>query len=290
MLTSPSAVWTAWSVDPLVVVGLLAAGGAYARGLSGRRRRPPRWRSAAVAVGLAAGFVARVSPLEAMSGALASAHMVQHVLLVGVAAPAFALSRPGVVLVRGSPPALRRGVTAVRVRLRLGTPRVRAVLRPAVAWLLYVGALWTWHAAWLYDAALRHEVVHVLEHVSFFGTALVFWSVAVGVRGRHRVDRGQGMFLVFAAALPTILLSALMVFASAPWYEGYATTTAAWGLSHLADQKLAGVIMWVPASAIHVGAVLSLLAAWMRETDRAAAPAAPAMPRGPVDVSEGPST
>jgi cytochrome c oxidase assembly factor CtaG len=74
--------------------------------------------------------------------------------------------------------------------------------------------------------------------------------------------------LVFTMALQSVFLSVLLVFARTPWYDGYASTTRAWGLEHLADQQLAGAIMWVPAGFVYVAAGLALMAAWLRAADR----------------------
>jgi putative membrane protein len=136
-------------------------------------------------------------------------------------------------------------------------------------WLLHVGTLWFWHAAVPYNAALENESLHVLEHASFFVTALLFWHVIIGVRGADRVSNGFGVLLVFAMGMQSVFLSVLLTFARAPWYAGYATTTRLWHLEPLADQQLAGVIMWIPAGLVYLTAALTLVVTWVRgsETD-----------------------
>jgi putative membrane protein len=119
-----------------------------------------------------------------------------------------------------------------------------------------------------YDAALDNQLLHVLEHVSFLVTAVLFWQVVVGVRGAARVSGGLGVLLVFATAMQSVLLSVLLTFARTPWYSGYATTTAPWGLDPLTDQQLAGAIMWIPAGGIYLVVALALLVAWIRATER----------------------
>jgi cytochrome c oxidase assembly factor CtaG len=135
-----------------------------------------------------------------------------------------------------------------RWRRRLGlTHGNLAVLRhPAAVWLLEVGVLWFWHAATPYDAALDNEFLHLVEHASFLVTAVLFWHVVIGIRGAARVSGGLGVLLVFAMAMQSVFLSVLLTFARTPWYSGYAATTAPWGLDPLTDQRLAGVIMWIP--------------------------------------------
>jgi putative membrane protein len=266
---APHDLWGAWNPHPLLLGGLLLAAWAYRRGqASGPRRPVDTWRARCFAAALAALGVALVSPLDALSGALASAHMVQHLLLLLVAAPLLALSAPASAILRGSPLAVRRASGRWRRRLGLTHGNVAVLRHPAAAWLLHVGVLWFWHAAAPYDGALDNEFLHVLEHASFLVTAVLFWHAVIGVRGAARVSGGLGALLVFAMAMQSVFLSALLTFARTPWYSGYATTTAPWGLDPLADQQMAGVIMWIPAGGIYLAAALVLLVTWVRATER----------------------
>ncbi len=113
-----------------------------------------------------------------------------------------------------------------------------------------------------------NELVHVLEHASFLFTAWAFWRVVVGARGAGRVSPGFGVLLIFAMALQSVFLSVLLTFARTPWYAGYAATTTPWGLAQLADQQLAGVIMWIPAGLVYLAAALALMVTWIQGTER----------------------
>jgi putative membrane protein len=272
---APHDLWGAWNLDPVLLVGLAAAGWAYRRGVSRRRSSPAlTWRDRCFVAGLIALAVALVSPLDAVAGVLASAHMVQHVLLVLVAAPLLALSRPTPTLLRGSPPLVRQiAGPGHRELLRRGRSVLRSLRHPATAWLLHVGALWFWHAAGPYDAAVDNHVLHVLEHATFLVTGVLFWRVVITTRDVDRTPYGLGILLVFAMGMQSTFLSALLTFAREPWYSAYAVTTDAWGLDPLADQQLAGVVMWIPAGLVYVGAGLGLLVLWMRAGERAALPA-----------------
>jgi cytochrome c oxidase assembly factor CtaG len=135
-------------------------------------------------------------------------------------------------------------------------------------WLLHVATLWLWHARVLYDAALGNELVHIAEHATFLITAVAFWHVVIGARTAGRISHGAGVLLIFAMAAQSVFLSVLLVFARTPWYDGYATTTRAWGLDQLGDQQLAGAIMWVPAGMIYVAVGLALMVAWLRTVER----------------------
>ena len=203
--------------------GLLLAAWAYRRGqTSGPRRPVDSWRARCFTAALVALGLALLSPLDALSSALASAHMVQHLLLLLVAAPLLALSAPSSAILRGSPLAVRRASGRWRRRLGLTHGNLGVLRHPAAVWLLSVGVLWFWHAAAPYDAALDNELLHVLEHASFLVTAVLFWQVVVGVRGAARVSGGLGVLLVFAMAMQSVFLSVLLTFARTPWYSGYA--------------------------------------------------------------------
>lgn len=266
---APHDVWTAWNLEPVLVIGLVAAGVVYERGRHrGSRWTASRWRNRAFVVAMAAVALALVSPIDAMATSLASAHMVQHVLLLLVAAPLLAYSAPSAALLRGSPMAVRRATGRWRQRLRLTPRRLRAARQPIVVWLLHVLTVWIWHASVPYDAALQHQAVHVLEHTTFLVTGVMFWHVVLDASGLARVSHGLGVLLVFGMAVQSALLSALMTFSPVAWYRGYATTTAPWGLDPLGDQQLAGAIMWVPAGVVYVAVALALLVTWVQRTER----------------------
>jgi putative membrane protein len=257
----PAELWTAWNADPLVILAMLGLAWAYERGRSRNPHDVP-WRARCFWGGFAALVVALLSPLDALSDALASAHMVQHLLLTLVAAPLLVLSAPGARLMRGSPAAVRSRITPWRRRLRSASwlPLLRS---PATAWMLFVATFWAWHAAVLYDAALENAFVHALEHATFLGTGVLVWRTVIGVRAA-RVPAGLGVLVVFGLSMSSALLSLLLTFAGTPWYEGYAATTHTWGLEHLADQQLAGAIMWIPAGLLHLVVAIGLLVTWIR--------------------------
>ena len=265
---APHDLWTAWDLHPVLVGGLLLAALAYRRGQGRGPKRPAdTWRARGFTAALVVLGLALLSPLDALSSALASAHMVQHLLLLLVAAPLLVLSAPSSTILRGSPLAVRRAIGPWRRRLGLTHGNLAGLRHPAAVWLVSVGVVWFWHAAAPYDAALDSEPLHVLEHASFLVTAVLFWQVVVGVRGAARVSNGLGVLLVFAMAMQSVFLSVLLTFARTPWYSGYAATTAPWGLDPLTDQQLAGVLMWIPAGGIYLVVALALLTSWIRATE-----------------------
>lgn len=260
----PHDAWRAWHLDPLTIVPLVAVVAAYVIGTrDGADTLGHRIVFGGAVVALVA---ALVSPLEAMAGTLVSAHMVQHVLLILVAAPLLAISAPGATILRGAPAALRGASRRIRRSAGIGPRQLKRLRSPAARWVLYVVTLWVWHASVVYGAAVEHEPVHLIEHASFLGTAFLVWSAILGPK-RIRVPRGVGVLVVFTLGLQGTFLAALLTFAPQPWYADYLRPPSGWGLDPLTDQQLAGVIMWVPAGFLHLGIALWLLTSWLRETD-----------------------
>lgn len=256
--------WSRWNTDPVLVLGLAAAIWTYRRGA--RRPLRPRdvWRARACWLGLAAIGLALLSPLDALAAELASAHMVQHVLLVLVAGPLLAYSAPMPRFLTGAPVVVRRSTARARRRLRHVPGAIDTLRSPALAWVLHAATLWFWHASVPYDAALDSPVVHAIEHATFLATGVLFWSALLPMRAA--ASHGYGALLVFTMAMQSTFLAALLTFAGSPWYAGYRQSTETWGLRPLADQQLAGVIMWVPAGLVYVGLGILLVAAWVRES------------------------
>ncbi|HEX9937422.1 MAG TPA: cytochrome c oxidase assembly protein [Longimicrobium sp.] len=271
----PHDLWTAWAWEPWIVAGLLLSAWMYSRGVervwrrSGVGRGIRRWQAGCFAAGWATLLVAMVSPLHPLGAALFSAHMVQHELLMVVAAPLLVLGRPVIPFLWALPVGWRRRVGRwgktgpVRAGWRAGTS-------PFAAWLLHGAAIWLWHLPALYQSTLRSEWMHTLQHASFLGTALLFWWALVHGR-KGRMGYGAAVFYLFATAMHSGGLGALLTFTSRAWYPAYGSAAAAWGLTPLEDQQLAGLIMWVPAGISYLVAGLLLIAAWMRESERRAA-------------------
>jgi putative membrane protein len=194
--------------------------------------------------------------------------MVQHEVLMVIAAPLLVLSRPLLAFMWGMPKSLRRPVG------RYGrVPAVRAGWRiltdPLAVWGLHAVAVWVWHIPALYQATLTSELAHTAQHVSFLGTALLFWwALAYGRHGQ--MGYGLAVLYVFTTAVHTSVLGALLTFSPSPWYPAYTATLPAGNLTALEDQQLGGVIMWVPAGTVYVVAGLGFFAAWLRASERRA--------------------
>ena len=272
---APSELWSAWHWDPWIYVPLLISGGLYALGVrnlwgaAGEGHGVRRVEVGAFMGGLWVLAMSLLSPIHAVGGVLFSLHMVQHVLMLVVAAPLLLLGRPLVVFLWALPLPLRKGVGRMLARsparLTLGT-----LGRPAVAWVLYAGIVWVWHLPTLYQAALRSEWVHALQHGTFVLVALVFWWAALEFGRRRSEGYGLGVLYFFTTALHGSAFGALLTFAREAWYPFYEGRTAAWGLTPLQDQQFGGLVMWVPAGLVYLAAALIFLVSWLRASERAA--------------------
>jgi putative membrane protein len=150
-------------------------------------------------------------------------------------------------------------------------PRVvrawRALTAPLLVVLVHGIVVWLWHIPALFDAAMRSEAVHSVQHASFFFTAALFWWAIV--RGRYgRLGYGLAVGFVFATAMHTSILGALITVAGSLWYPVYAARGAPFGIDATEDQSLAGLVMWIPAGLVLTFAALALFAAWLGEAGR----------------------
>ena len=280
---APHDLWRTWNLAPVLLAGLAAAGGLYAAGLArlwraaGVGRGVPRWRAACYGGGLVVVALALVSPLDALAEAVFWGHMVQHLLLILIAAPLLVLGAPLIPLLwlLNAPTRQRLGAWWHR---RRGVAALAALLTtPLLAWGLHIGAIWAWHLPAIYQAALADERVHALEHLSFLGTALLFWWVVLQPAGRRRMSHGMGLLYVVTAGMQGGLLGALLTFAGKPFYPAQSAGAAAWGLTPLADQQLAGLIMWLPAGLVYMGAAGGLFVLWLRAEEVRVSRRGPAM-------------
>jgi putative membrane protein len=263
---APHDPWSTWNGDWWLWLTIAIAGWLYARGVrrlwrdAGHGAGIGAARAAAYGVGWFALAVALLSPLDPLGTVLFSAHMVQHELLMLVAAPLLVLGRPLAAFVWALPVAWRQPASWVCKASGLQAA-VRALTQPAVAWSLHAAALWAWHAPALFEAALMRESMHVLQHASFFSTALLFWWSLLSGRAGQR--EGAALLYLFTTALHGGALGALLTISGRPWYGVYETTSPLRGLTALEDQQLGGLIMWVPAGLVYLGAALALLASWL---------------------------
>jgi putative membrane protein len=264
---TPGELWQHWGWQDLP--WLLLIGGLYVLGLqtlwarAGTGSGISRGRAAAFGAAWLVLFVAIISPLDALSEELFTAHMVQHLLLMLVSAPLFVIGRFQLAFTWVFP---ARWTSTVWKKWG-GRQTWRFLTRPVTACLLHAAAIWVWHLPRLYEAGLRDEWLHFLEHASFFLTAWLFWHVFMDlteyVRTGGSAKFGIGIFMVFSIMLISGFLGALLTFSQYVWYPIHIHETALYGLTALEDQQLAGTIMWVPSGVVYLVAVIGVMGRWL---------------------------
>jgi putative membrane protein len=179
-----------------------------------------------------------LSPLHHYAEQLLWAHMIQHELLMVVAAPLLVLGRP---------------LEAWSWVLRMRVPKILA--DPLFAWALHALGIWLWHAPAFFEAAVRSEWIHLAQHASFFVPAAIFWWTVFAPNAKPLAAVAS----LFTTMLHTGALGALMTLSRATWYPGYG----------LDDQQLAGLVMWIPAGTVYPLAALWVISRYLRPSKAA---------------------
>src|SRR5436190_16374756 len=230
-LLAPHDLLHAWSFDPGIIIPLSSTALLFARGARDIRG-VSRTRAACFWSGWTFVYLSLTSPLHALGDVLFSAHMTQHELLMLVAGPLLVLSRPLVPMLWGLPIKWRKALGQWSKQSTV-QHTWRATTRPLMAWWIHATALWIWHAPQLFEATLKSDWIHSLQHLSFLTSALLFWwSLFCAQR---RVGYGANVLYVFTTAVHTSILGALLTFSHSVWYPIYSATTQPWGLSPLED-------------------------------------------------------
>lgn len=261
-----------WTLDPWVWIPMAVFGALYLRGmLLLRAKRHPGERPirtiqpqlVSFAGGMSASFLALIWPLDALGERSFAAHMAQHMVLIAVAAPLFALSRPTLPLLRALPGSWRKmnaGLAGLHKTMHI-------LLRPPIAFAIHGAVIWLWHAPLLFAWALRWQWVHVIEHLTFLGSALLFWH---SLQRSGRTD-GQGYgaaaLWMLATLIHTGLLGALITFSPRLLYPVYLNADDGQQAA-LEDQQLAGLLMWIPAGLCYLTGGMAYAAAWLHGAER----------------------
>jgi putative copper resistance protein D len=235
--------------------------------------RVPRRRTVAFVAAMTALAFALLSGIERYDTTLFSVHMVQHLLLILVAAPLIALAAPITLLLRVASPETRRRVVLPILHSRV----MRFISFPAVAWIAFAAVMWGSHFSPLFDAALENPVAHDVEHALFLGTALLFWwpVVAADPVPWRLAHPSRSLYTFLQMPLNTFL-AVIILSATVPLYRHYATLELpwpGWTATALDDQHLAAGIMWVGGDLLFIAAIGAVVWGWMRaeeaNTDRA---------------------
>ena len=259
-----------WHPDPALAAAIAAMTAAFWYGVRAAQRRgahvaPARVRYFAAAVAVLG--LALLSPIATLSEESFSVHMAEHLLLLFGVAPLLAFSAPVTLALQAARSDVRR---AVLLRALASRP-VKALTHPVFTWVLFAAAMYSSHFSGLYDAALRHSLLHGLEHLLYLASASLFWWPVI------RRDPVPGLFpwparlLYLGLAMPYQSLLGLAIYSSDtplyPTYLAYRSRAAV-----IEDQHLAGAIMWVVGDVLMLLALGLVAAGWVkheaRETER----------------------
>lgn len=221
------------------------------------RKKTPRAQLIAFHFGTLVGLLALVSPLDELGDAyLFSAHMVQHLLLMFVAAPLWLIGTPGWLLNRILPGRFEK--------------TINWLVNPMVAFGIFVSVMWFWHIPVVYGMALENETIHIIEHLTFIGAALIGWWPVAG-SGASRIPKlapPLRILFLFFLAIPCTGLAAILTFAHTPLYSVYVTAPHTFGLDALQDLHLGGLLMWLPTHMILLLAIGITFFKWFMDSDR----------------------
>jgi putative membrane protein len=249
-------------LDVVIGVGVLA--GAWAGAWIARRGRPRAAEIVALAGALLALLAMLNGPMHDLSDrVLFSAHMAQHLVLTLVVPPLLLLAAPG-------------WMVDDLLRATRLTTLVRALTRAVPALALYTVALVTWHLPAAYTLALEVHGWHIVQHLTLMAAATLAWWPVLGRSSRApRLPYAGQILYLFAFGMPMMAVAAMITAAETLLYPFYADAPRLLGLTPFADQRLGGVLMWVPASVVPLVAFTVVFFRWVaaeRDPDELAAP------------------
>jgi cytochrome c oxidase assembly factor CtaG len=266
---------SSWSFRPEVIIPLLILGTLFligwrrlrARGgrVTGWRTLGAAWRPVSYIAGLLVVALALLSPFDVLVQQLFFMHMIQHLLLIMIAPPLLLLPNPLPFLLWGLPGPLRLGVGGALNSVINKQSAVGRVLRlmttPVAVWFIFVGVIIGWHDPALYNAALRSDWVHDLEHVTMFAAGMLYWWLVSGAGPRlHKnLSRMAKIAFILAVIPPNMALGIVLAFSQQPIYAFYSDMPRLWGISALDDQRISGVIMWIPGNMMHFMTALAII-------------------------------
>jgi len=267
--------WSSFSVHPSTVIGIAALGVLYAwRARAGEvdpvpkdgatparepdaARRPTPGQVLAFVAGLASMFLTLNGPLHDLSDDyLFSAHMVQHLVLTMVVTPLLIAGTPGWML----RPALRsRAVAAV----------ARAITTGPAAFAIFNVTIVVWHLPPLYNYALVHHPVHIVMHLCFLvASTIMWWPVMSTMPELPRLSYPKQMLYLFLMSLPMTAVAMVITYSDTTLFPFYAGAPRVLALSPLEDQRLGGLIMWIPGGFVFIAVLSVAFFRWVREFER----------------------
>jgi putative membrane protein len=246
-----------WNPPLATIATLLILATLYARGFYRLHRQMPErfplWRLASFMSGIGMLFLAIASPLEEFDDLLLQFHMAQHLILMMVAPTLLLAGAPAIPMVRSLPPRIAKTLLGPIFRSNTVRSAFAELTQPWVCWIAFAAATWGWHLPTTFQLALRSDGWHVVEHICFFTTALMFWYPVIQPwPSVSRWPRWAMLPYLLLADGQNTILSALFIFSGRLLYPYYATAPRIAGFTPMGDQIVAGAIMWGPGSIFYL--------------------------------------
>ena len=286
---------TAWGIttNPLPSLLLLGALYLYVNGLNNwpnPSHRVNRWQRASFIAGIAVLFAALQSPMEPLAEHYFSIHQAQHLLVRMVGPLLILLGAPLTPMLRGMPIWMRQGMIRPIVRRRAARWVYGRITNPVFTILAFLGLLFFWQIPGPHDMAVHNDYIHEVMHGTMLASGFLFWWVIIDPKPRQsRLHYGLRILYLGLIVLPNTLLGAAITFQEGIIYAAYQELPRPWeGMTHITDQRLGGLMLWVPGDMMCVISAGIVMMMWysreMAENPNPPMPV-PAEPAGDADDS-----
>jgi len=254
--------WTQWNSSSIIIFSLSLIFLLYGLGWVRQKKRFPHlkkfsyWQGGVFILAILTLVTSLLSPVDIYSDFLSWVHMLQHTLLMMVAAPLFAIASPSYMSQWSIPAAFWRKWWLWKWWGKKTFSNFW--VKPTQLVVLYGLTLWIWHIPSLYEEALHTAWVHDLQHISFFLTSYWFWMILIDPARKTPLRPELGLMYLFVTSIHSMVLGVLMALSPTVWYEPYLVTAPQFGWDPLKDQQVAGLIMWMPAGITYLIAAIIL--------------------------------
>ena len=271
------ALLSAWEVRPVILLVLLTFGTLYCLGWLRLRRQSTqqklasKLRLASYLSGLGIVALALMSPIDRLGSQLFFMHMVQHMLFMMLAAPLLWLAEPFPFVLWGMPAPARHVVGGFFTRESTFRRVLAKATAPGISWLLFVTIYLGWHDSDAYNAALYYDWVHDIQHITFFGAAMLWWWPIIGAAPHihGRFPAWAKLPYIIGTIPPNMAVGVSIAFATDVRYTYYESIPRFWGFTVMQDQQLSGAIMWIVGSMMFIMTALVVLALlFIKEKER----------------------
>jgi putative membrane protein len=255
-----------WAWDPALIffaiLGIL-----YIRGLRAFRGALPvrPWQIILFYLGLVIVSAALLPPIDPLSDQLFFVHMIQHLMITNIGVPLMMFGVPFFICIRGISPTTRRYVYFPIVRNKLIRSALNLVSKPLVSLFLFQAAYWFWHVPYYYNLALLNDLWHLVEHACFAWVSILLWRNIIDPHPMKAPLRMPvRMLYIMGLMASNVILSAFLSFSDSVWYAYVGRPIPEWWKpwDHLDDQRLGGLLMWVPGEFIDFFVVSVIFVIW----------------------------